>query len=109
MAACDRGSAQIRGPVAPAGERVEPGIGRQTLRTPQGEHGTADLFAGGAIGFIVLQIASAAGAVVFAHGMDPPRILVSRMIMRERTRIEKLHTLRLGARPGAKLEKVFRT
>ena len=66
-----------------------------------------NFFASGAIGLIVFEIGGPAGAIIFAHGVDPLRILAGCMIMRERARIEEIHALRLGARSSTIIEKEF--
>ena len=104
MAARDRRSTQIIGPVAPARQRIEAGTSRQALRAPQGENGTANLFASGAICLVVFEIGGSAGAIILAHGVNPLRVLIGCMIVRKRARIEEIHALRLCPGGGAIVE-----
>src|SRR5262249_22112081 len=92
---------------APAGERIEPGIGGESMRAPQRENRAADLLCRRPIDFVVLQVRRTASAIVLAHGMDAVRIVIGGMIMRRGGGTENIAALSSGSRGGGGIEKKF--
>src|SRR5581483_1395663 len=83
MAAVDSDSLHVNRPGLPYFEHPLAAI-RAAARAPQREHRRCNSGPGLAIGFVVLAIATDAGAVVLARGMDHLRVAKSLAIRRHR-------------------------
>src|SRR5262245_36662126 len=104
MPAVDSKAAHVAGPFFPGCQRSFRFRRNAAGRAPDSEQRTTNRVAGGAIGFVMREIGGAAGAIVFAGGMDAQRIAEKGVVMGERTRIECGEALDLGPRRCPRIE-----
>src|SRR5436190_13658061 len=94
MPGIDRGTGHVGGPFLPDRERSA--RIRYARRAPERAYRHGDLLSGLAVGFVVLEVGRAPGAIILAGRMDTRRIGKERVVMRERARIEGGHIFGFG-------------